>query len=261
VGCLHDDGFLFLGHAEGNLAPRDILAPTACCDTFIYRKRRNEELAKGADSPLPGMYSAIALQKKEKKQHPKGPQRTPDIARILKILAEQGGAEPIRRDTDATPDPYSEAFSYYVHEDFNKALSILLKDDAKEQKSLRELVLIGLIFFNRSDLCRAETYRQQAHRLSRTSPEVYALEAMIKAAQGDDEGAIKANRNAIFLDKGFFAPNFALAHLHEKLGHAATANRYFANALQVLDTDEDERVKLFYGIMTKQSLAQLCKRK
>ena len=86
------------------------------------------------------------------------------------------------------------------------------------------------------------------------------IEALIKAARGDDEGAIRANRNAIFLDKGFFAPNFALAHLHEKLGDAATAKRYFANALKVLDTDEEARVKLFFGIMTKPSLARLCKR-
>lgn len=163
-------------------------------------------------------------------------------------------------DTDPTPDPYREAFNHYVHEDFEKALALLLKNDAEGQRRLGELVLIGLIFFNRSDLGRAETYRQKAHRLSRTSPEVYALEAMIKAAQGDDEGAMKANRNAIFLDRGFFAPHFALAHLHQKRGETAAANRHFANALNVLDTDEKARVKLFYGIMTKQSLARLCKR-
>jgi chemotaxis protein methyltransferase CheR len=260
VGRLNDDGFLFLGHAEGSLAPRDILSPTACCDTFIYRKKRKGEPAKAAVPPSPGISSGIPLGKKEKKQLPGAPLRSPGAAPIVTTRAEPGGPEPIGRDTDATADPYSEAFNHYVHEDFDKALSILMKDDAKEEKRLRKLLLMGLIFFNRSDLRQAETCRRQAHQLSRTSPEVYALEAMIKAAQGDDEVAIRANQNAIFLDKGFFAPNFALAHLHEKRGDAATANRYFANALKVLDTDDQARVKLFYGIMTKQSLAQLCMR-
>ncbi|MGD9222888.1 MAG: CheR family methyltransferase [Desulfobacteraceae bacterium] len=250
VARLNDGGYLFLGHAEGSLAPRDILSPTACCGTFIYRKTRKGDVAEKTDSPLPGISSGITL-----------PLRSPGAARILKARAEPGGTETIGGDTDATTDPYSEAFDCYVHEDFDRALSILLKDDAKEQKGLGELVLIGLIFFNRSDLRRAETYRRQAHQLSRTSPEVYALEAMIKAAQGDDQGAIRANQNAIFLDKGFFAPNFALAHLHEKRGDAATANRYFTNALKALDIDKQARVKLFYGIMTKRSLARLCKRK
>jgi chemotaxis protein methyltransferase CheR len=260
VARLDDKGFLFLGHAEGSLAPRDILSPTACCDTFIYRKIRNGGLAKAADSPLPGICSDITLRQKEKKQIGKTPLRSTDAAPIPKPPAEPGRAEPVGRDTDAATDPYSEAFNHYVHEDFDKALSILLNDDAGEQKRLRELLLMGLIFFNRSDLRRAEAYRRQAHRLSRTSPEAYALEAMIKAAQGDDEEAIRANRNAIFLDKEFFAPNFALARLHEKRGDAAAANRYFANALNVLDTDEEARVKLFFGIMTKPSLARLCKR-
>jgi Flp pilus assembly protein TadD len=182
------------------------------------------------------------------------------VARILKTLAAPGGAKQNRRDTDAAAESYREAFNHYVHEDFDRALSILRKADAKEEKRLRELILIGLIFFNRSDLCQAEAYRRQAHQLSPTSPEVYALEAMIKAAQGDDAGAMKANRNAIFLDKGFFAPNFALAQLYEKQGDTAMAKRYFANALNILDTDGAARIKLFYGLMAKQTLAQLCKR-
>jgi chemotaxis protein methyltransferase CheR len=280
VACLHEEGFLFLGHAEGSLAPRDILAPTACCDTFIYRKRGAAELSQGADSdapssspsPLPGTISQEA-QRPYPYPHPQASLRTPHLARILKTPAASGGDEQVQMrcdadadagsdaDAGAAADPYGEAFGHYLHEDFDGALRSLLKAGGEAPERLRELVLMGLIFFNRCDLRRAETYRQKARQLAPTSPEVYALEALIKAVQGDDEGAMKANRNAIFLDGGFFAPKFALAQLHEKRGDAAAAKRCFANARKALDTDAAARVRLFFGLATKRTLAQLCKRK
>lgn len=261
VDRLVDDGFLFLGHAEGNLASRDILTPIGCCDTFIYQKRKTEELVKKGDLPSPEMFPATLREKGKIKHSLKKTPRMPGVVHISEPRLEQKKPEPLKNDVETTPDSYRKALNYYICEDYDKALTILSQDNANEQKSLRELVLIGLIFFNRSDLYRAEDYRRQAHQISRTSPEVHALEAMIRAVQGDDQGAIKANRNAIFLDNNFFAPNFALGRLYEKLGDTEAAKRHFANALKILDTDEGDRVKLFYGIISRQALAAMCTRK
>lgn len=258
VGCLKDGGVLFLGHAEGSLAPRDVLKPIACCGTFVYQKRdrrgEQEGLAKDADLRFPSVASPTRLRTKGKRRRPPVIQRT-----ITRTAPKE--TDPFKSETGVETDPYSAARDCYFQEDFGQALSLLIKDDTKEQKSLRELVLICLIFYSMSDLSRAESYRQQACQLSEISAEVYALEAMIKEAQGDYKGAIKANQNAIFLDKYFFAPHFELGNIYDKIGHAGKASRHFANALRVLETDDMDRIWLFCGTDSKQLLAEMCKRR
>jgi len=87
------------------------------------------------------------------------------------------------------------------------------------------------------------------------------LEALIKEANEDYDGAIKANQAAIFLDNNFFTPHFRLIHIYQEKGKTKKASKNLTNALKALKTDDEERVKLFCGGFSKKLLEDICRRR
>jgi tetratricopeptide (TPR) repeat protein len=243
IDCMHADGYLFLGHAEGNMAPRDTLTPVACCDTFIFQKKglnkKQEKTAAGVNMPAHKKLSDF------------------QIKRRIEPRMETDHSEDR---VDMKTDHYREALRHYYQDDFEQALLALKKDAADSQEDLRSLVLTGLIYYNMEDLDLAEQYRRKAYGISSIAAEVHALEAMIKEAQGDPDGAVKANRNAIFLDKCLFAPHLSLCRIYEKTGDTVKARGHYNNALKLLEYDDMERVNLFCGPVSKKMLTEICGR-
>lgn len=237
AGCLTDGGFLFLGHAEGGMVANTIFENIHSCNTFIFQKRPAD----------------CGLKEKSKQIQEFGSQN--QAARKSEI---QNQTNPPSAIGDRH---YEEALKYYYQEDFDAVLKALSRTGDEGQKVLKELILTALICINMSDLDRAEVCREQALKISDTSPEVYIIESMIKEAKGDYDGAIVSAQSAIFLDRHLFIPQFRLGHIYHEMGEYRKAKRCFTNALKALNTDDQERIKLFCVGCSKALLADICRRK
>ena len=156
---------------------------------------------------------------------------------------------------------YGKALEYYYTEDFYAALQALFANNSGNLENLKELILSTLIHIDTLDLSDAEICLQQLQNRFDILPEAQTLEAMLKEAKGDHNGAIMAYQAAIFLDKDFFVPHFRLAQIHQSIGETNKALRHFNNALRVLRKDEGERVRLFCGGASKGLLEEICKKR
>ena len=272
VDCLRDDGFLFLGHSEGFMVPDRLLARLKYGDTFLFQKRDCPDRRRffKTDVPVPTVSiaeppaSAVSLPENPIPSLPENPVLA-DIGRIFEGIARtkvaetppgsspqaecerQTDREKAEREGETEEENYRRAFERYLREEFEPALAQLAKIGDDSRKGLRELLLTGLLYYNTARLDQAERYWQKAFERSDTAPEGYVLESLIREAQSDVKGAMKANRKAIFLDRSFFAPYFRLGTIYRNAGDPQKAGKHFLNALKVLDSDRVDRVQLFHG--------------
>ncbi len=268
--CLKPGGFLFLGYAEGAMAPRDIFEAKTCCDTPIFQKRGECGMQNGDF----GLNKARTAQTKNRKTlknengsawNPKSksklfPQKDAKT-RNGKVLDQTIAQSENRKSKSGDPHSYEIALDYYYQQNFGAALKVLPENDI-ENVGLKELILKTMIQVDSSDLVNAEISLQELQNRSNVLPEVHVLEAMIKEAKGDYDGAVKACLAAIFLDKVFFVPQFRLAHIRfGQQGDAKTAVRHFHSALRCLERDREERVMLFSGGVSKELLADICRKR
>ena len=290
VSCLRSGGFLFLGHSEGFIVPDYLLTRLKSNDTFLFQKREIPkqrqyfEIAPRIqpnlpivptphikidaltpdpaaltsrikiDAPIPVDTGHICIHgdtDRTKVSEVQTENRAIPVGRQI-LQAESVGEEP-QKERDWI---YRKAFDHYLHEEFEPALALLSKAGDDTQKELRELLLIGLLFYNMTCLDQAEEYWHKVYERSDTAPEGYVLESLIKEAREESRNAMKANRKAIFLDRNFFAPHFRMGVIYRNAGNPVKACKHFVSALKVLETDHIDRVRLFNGPVTPSFLKE-----
>lgn len=251
AGVLKANGFLFLGHAEGPMAPDSIFEPVNIHDAFIYRKKTKSEMDVPATISNTRIVRTKGAKQSEKKKA-KLRRKTPSTRLPVPPTGEKTGH---------VGGPYDKAFALYLREDFQSALDTLRNADNGKSGDIRTFVLRGLICVNISDLDLASKYHRLAFEISDVSPEVFMLESMIREARQDFEGARTAGRAAIFLDGNFFVPYFRLGHIYQSRGDIRKARRCFGNALRALKKDNRERIKLFCGDVSEKMLEEICRRR
>jgi chemotaxis protein methyltransferase CheR len=269
TSALKDDGFLFLGHAEGRIVHNTAFTPVKCCDTFVFRKstayggkqpgshlvkriRDEQETRAGLATPDSAEKKRQGHKRRRQSERPAVSKHAP--AGNRKNLPDGGLKD------NATPNstPYAKALEYYLKEDFKAALEELPK---RKSQDLRTLILSALICINLSDFTTTESLLHDALAITDVSPEVHQVRAMLLETQGNLEAAASANRAAIFLDGDFFPPHFRLGHIYQSQGEAATARKHFSNALRVLGNDDENRVKLFCGKTSMKLLKDICRKR
>ena len=234
---LHTGEFLFLGHAEGFMASREMFTPLPHANTIIYQKKSQRTdcgLNKGKTKKTGIQDAEMPNQNIPKSQIPNPESQIPNSKW------------------------YEAAFSCYRREDFDTALGLLSKTGTEDEPGLEALILKALIHINRSDLAQAEACCEEISRHADMLPEGYALKGMLHELKHDFKGAVKAFDSAIFLDKDFFASHFKLGNIYQIQGNAGKAHRSFANAKRALKKDRQERIKLFYGSASPKLLGDLC---
>jgi chemotaxis protein methyltransferase CheR len=244
--CLKEGGFLFLGHAEGSMAPNTIFKPINCCNTFIYQKRTIRGRGFG--------FKKIDNRKKSNQEQESISQKS-----TTSIQNKKSNQSAIN-DPNCN-DHYDKALKHYFREDFCAALNTLSKKESENQNDLKVLILKALIYIGMLDLDHAKKCQKHAYLVSDISPEVHMVAAMIKEAKKDYDGAIKTNLVTIFLDRDFFSPVFRLGYIYQSLGEPKKAVKQFANATEVLKRDEEKRVQLFCGGASKKLLEDICRKR
>lgn len=263
VNCLGKDGFLFLGHAEGSIVPFDMLKRIGHSNTFFFQNaktRTHHTVFPKPAKPLKPLTEKVAGPKMDQ-QDP-----VPDRQQRLFVNADVRDAKDkprflLDKEKKEKSDAFNHALDLYCRETYDKALKILTEHLQTQEGSMNEIILAGMINLNMSRLVAAGTCCEKALEKSDIKPEGYCLKAMVKEAGSDLKGAIEACLNSIFLDKHFFAPHFRLGQLYQKSGKAQKSRHAFSNALKTLDKDSDERIRLFFGILPKNKLKELCKEK
>ncbi|MCP3944388.1 MAG: hypothetical protein GY710_23320 [Desulfobacteraceae bacterium] len=270
VNCLGKDGFLFLGHAEGNIAPVDLLKRIGHSNTFFYQY--GEKIYSSIDNiktnnhfvglPIPAISLATSPKKikiLEKNQQDSTPDGQEMILTDFDIKDTKDKSKvPVDKEKS---DAFNHALDLYCMETYDKALKIMTKHLEGQDGSMKEIILAGMINLNMSRFVDARLCYKKVLGKSDISPEGYCLKAMVKEADSDFKGAIQASLKAIFLDKHFFAPHFKLGQIYQKFGDIQKSRQAFLNGLKTLDKDNDERIRLFFGILPKQKLNQLCRKK
>ncbi len=266
---LKPGGFLFLGYAEGSMAPKEIFEARTCCDTFIYQKRANlgiQNWALGSDKETSNQATFRKYLKSENRstKPPKfdGKHSIPPHAGIGNDKVRDLPIPKSHRPQPKVGDhhSYDAALALYFKEHFDAALRALPQNDT-QNSGLKELILKTVIQTDSSDLINAEISLRELFDRSDILPEAHVLEAMIKEGKGDYEGAVKAYQAALFLDKAFFLPHFRLAQVRSWQGEAERAVRHFKNALKSLKADREERVMLFSGGVRKELMAEICRKR
>ncbi len=260
VNCLGKDGFLFLGHAEGSIAPFDMLKRIGHSNTFFFQ---NTEARAYRTDFLKPTRKLNSFEKMVAEPDTDQQSIVPDRRQEFSVNADVRDAndKPQILPDKERADAFDHAMDLYCRETYDMALKILTENLQTREGSMNEIILAGMINLNMSRLANARDYCDKALEKSDIKPEGYCLEAMVKEVDSDLKGAIEACLKSIFLDKRFFAPHYRLGQLYQKSGRGQKSRHAFLNALKTLDKDSEERIRLFFGILPKNKLKELCKEK
>lgn len=88
---------------------------------------------------------------------------------------------------------------------------------------------------NQGRLDEAEVRCRQAIARARRRPEPYHLLGTLREAQGDDDGALLAYRQALYVDQGFAPGHLALAAIHRRAGREDQACQALARVQRLLE--------------------------
>jgi chemotaxis protein methyltransferase CheR len=97
-------------------------------------------------------------------------------------------------------------------------------------------------YANMGRLPEARQCCQKAIAGDQFNPSLYYLMASILQEQGQGEGAVKFFKKALYLDQDFVLAHFALGNLTAVLGKQRDAEKYFSNALLLLNKFNKEEV-------------------
>jgi len=98
----------------------------------------------------------------------------------------------------------------------------------------RAFSVLARAYANQGNLTQALLWTARWIDSNRVEPAAHYLHAMILQEKGERREARRALQNAIFLQPDFALAHFALGNLARAGGHAAEADRHFANALRSL---------------------------
>jgi len=224
--ALNNDAYLFLGHTEGLIAKEFNLKPLSFDNAIIYQKQaaRSTHLRT---KPFKMNYL-----KQEKKICP----RISDTLLKNNYIKEK----PIK---PVQTNNYDEALKLFNIGKIDDAQNML--NNNNENQTLYSLILIGLIFIQKSDIHAAQIIFNEAQLIYDLTPETYMLGAIIHEEENNMSEAITGCHNAIFLDQTFFYPHFRLGEIYRKIGEQEKMKKSFNNALKYILVDNSDRLKLF----------------
>ncbi len=90
----------------------------------------------------------------------------------------------------------------------------------------------------------AEIHCKRAIALAKLQPEPYYLFGIIRDAQGDEEGALQAFRQALYADRTFVPAHLALATYYRRRGHLHQEQQSLARIQRLLEGRSDDQVIL-----------------
>ncbi|MDY6973900.1 MAG: CheR family methyltransferase [Thermodesulfobacteriota bacterium] len=245
-------GYLILGHSEMSLAPKGLFRPVRTNDTFLQERKepKAQNLNHEPSNPYPAVgnrWPAVS-----DVQHKAGDSR----------LEMENERSEIYGST-AQPDDstiYANAFSLYLQERYAKAEAELEKSLSRNDVGIETLLLAALIWINLGDSEKAKSYVRKMQEKDEFLPEAHFILGLIHENENDYELATREYQAALFLNGNSFLPYFRLGHLYQKTGKRDDSVRAYREALSVIRSQDEEKVRLLSGGFSKKSLEDICRR-
>lgn len=132
-------------------------------------------------------------------------------------------------------DAYNRAQGLYEQGLYPEAAAILT-GSASENSDSRAMMLLARALANQGKLAEAGQWCEKAVALDKINPDLHYLLAIICHELGRTDPAIVSLKRALYLDPDFVLAHFTLANINRNAGHIKESNRYFRNALDLMET-------------------------
>ncbi len=229
---LMNGGWLIVSGSEGYMVSRSRFATVVLPDSVFFRKdlskRGKTETVKeiGTSLPVPGFRLPDATETKE-----------------IRILHTQ--SPPIHTATGITEktketDAVREASVLYERGSYRDAENILAECLLNDKENQEAISLLVKIYSNRGQFDEAIELCGRGIEADKCNPAFHYLLALIYQEQGKTDKAVSSLHSSIYLDDDHVLSHYTLGNILFKEGDSNKANKYFNNALSLLNRLEKE---------------------
>ncbi|MDD2853047.1 MAG: chemotaxis protein CheR [Desulfuromonadaceae bacterium] len=234
--CLLDGGWLVVSPCETSntfLAGFDLVSFP---DATLYRKRTGETLKRGKSEPEKGKNVSPILRFPVSGELPASPVQ--EVAPIPRFTV-----SPIQANsTVPEANLYQQALTLYEQGAYREAAEMVAVQLVQNQGDTDALALLCRIYANEGKLVEALEVSDRALAADKLSAGLHYLRAVILQEQGMDDEAVASLKKALYLDQDLVLAHFTLGNLEQRKGMIKESQRYFNNALSLLDRYRPEEV-------------------
>jgi len=155
------------------------------------------------------------------------------------------------------PDPYAEACALYGQGSYSEAAKKLTSLLTEAPQDIRALALMARTLANQGNFNEAAEWCEKAIISDKLDAGCHYLLATIQQEQGQFNAALTSLKRAVYLEPGFVLAYFTMGNLARLQGRTKTSEKYFANALALLNTHQAEDILPESEGMTAQRLLEI----
>jgi chemotaxis protein methyltransferase CheR len=163
-------------------------------------------------------------------------------------------------------DQYQEALEDYNHGEYSRAVEKLLTLFSENHSpspgflmKTESMILLAKAYANIGELKPARTWCEKAITTEKLNPEIYYLLSTILQSDRKIDEAVKALKQAIYLDPEFIMAHFTLGMLQLQKNMPAEGRKSLQNALRLLKLKDPDDILLFSEGMTAGRLIETLK--
>jgi len=255
-----EDGYLFLGHAE---TLRGLSQDFNLChtnDTFYYRRKSAAALSAARTAPS---WAAPIATPAMSDAPPDGawPDAIEKASRRIAVLARGNRPDPwpaaATTDRATRPQDLSRAIDFLRTERYGEAIASLRLLPPESADDPAALLLLATVLAHSGALAAAAEAAQRLLGIDEFNAGAHYVLALCRDGSSDRNGALFHFRAAAYLDPGFAMPRLHLGLLARRSGDRAGARREFAQAIALLQREDDTRVLMFGGGFDRDALVAL----
>jgi tetratricopeptide (TPR) repeat protein len=231
------------------------------CNTFFYKSVPRPARDRGT-FPLPrrsqDQPSPVAMPKRRAEPSPSGDRRPGNAASPKHPTTVASGAPAGAPCSDDLRARAIEHLSAEENAEARKIFEEILQREPNDPESL-----LGMALLHAGDGNSEATLKccERVLALQPMCPEAYCLMALVHEGLAEDETAQRELEKAIYLDSAFAIAHFRLASLHDRKGRRDAAMRGFSNTLKALPDDDRQRVRVYSGGFSPETIARICRQR
>jgi chemotaxis protein methyltransferase CheR len=137
---------------------------------------------------------------------------------------------------------YHDALEFFKLGHYEQTIEKALEVLSIQKENADAMMLLAKAYANQGKLNDALIWSEKAIKINKLNPEFHHLNAVILQEQGLIEEAMKSLKKTIYLEPNFILAHFMLGNLFRQQGSNKESNKYFENALTLLNNHETEQI-------------------
>jgi chemotaxis protein methyltransferase CheR len=149
---------------------------------------------------------------------------------------------PAEGDDQNLENVYQESLQLYTQGHYEECIGVGLKAGIYLESHPKIMTLLAKAYANRGELGNALNWCEKALNQDKLNPVFHHLHAVILQEQGESAKAIHALKRALYLNPDFVLPYFMLGNIQRQQGKKVEAEKYFENAMTILEEYDQEDI-------------------